>query len=69
MLSKRENFLETIKKDGKPDRLIKQFEGTTFLPGDPVNTFVRGNRYPGMPEMKDLWGTTIVRAPSAPCPT
>ncbi|MBQ8929886.1 MAG: uroporphyrinogen decarboxylase (URO-D) [Oscillospiraceae bacterium] len=60
MLSKRENFLETIKKDGKPDRLIKQFEGTTFLPGDPVNTFVRGNRYPGMPEMKDLWGTTIV---------
>ncbi len=60
MLSKKENFLETIKKDGKPDRLIKQFEGTSFLPGDPVNTFVRGNRFPGMPPMKDLWGTTIV---------
>ena len=26
MLSPKENFLETIKKDGKPDRLVKQFE-------------------------------------------
>ncbi len=33
MLSAKENFLETIKKDGKPDRLVKQFEGTvSFLP-------------------------------------
>ena len=60
MLSKKENFLETLKIDGKPDRLVKQFEGTIFMPGDPVNTFVRGNRFPGMPPMQDLWGTTIL---------
>ena len=60
MLTARENFLETLRPDGKPDRLLKQFEGTAFLPGDPVNTFVRGVRAPGMPPHKDLWGTTIV---------
>jgi hypothetical protein len=60
MLSARQNFLETIKPGGKPDRIVKQFEGTVFLPGDPVAEFVRGNRYPGMPPMKDLWGTTIL---------
>ena len=27
MLSAKENFLETIKPDGKPDRLVKQYEG------------------------------------------
>ncbi len=60
MLNARENFLETLKKGGKPDRLIKQFEGSTFLPGDPVNNFVRGARFPGMPPKQDLWGTTIL---------
>ena len=60
MLSAKQNFLETIKPNGNPDRLVKQFEGTVFLPGDPVNTFVRGVRTPGMPPMQDLWGTTIV---------
>ncbi len=60
MLNPKQNFLETIKPDGKPDRLVKQFEGTVFLPGDPVGNYVRGERYRGMPEKKDLWGTTII---------
>lgn len=60
MLNARENFLETIKKGGRPDRLVKQFEGTAFLPGDPVNVFVRGDRHPGMAPKQDLWGTTIL---------
>ncbi len=66
MLNKKQNFLETIKKDGKPDRLIKQFEGTVLLLGDPVNFFVRGERRKGMPPKKDLWGTTIVWPDNAP---
>ncbi len=66
MLNRRENFLETIRKGGKPDRLVKQFEGTAFLPGDPVNNFVRGERFPGMPPKQDLWGTTIVWEPGTP---
>jgi hypothetical protein len=60
MLTAKQNFLETIKKGGKPDRIVKQFEGTVFIPGDPVGNYVRGNRYKGMPPLKDRWGTTIV---------
>ncbi len=62
----RDNFLETIKRNGKPDRLVKQFEGTAFLPGDPVNYYVRGDRSPGMAPITDLWGTTIVWEPGTP---
>jgi hypothetical protein len=60
MLSPKQNFLETIKPDGKPDRIVKQYEATSFLPGDPVGSYVRGVRRPGMEPIKDLWGTTIV---------
>jgi hypothetical protein len=60
MLSPKQNFLETIRRGGKPDRIVKQFEGTVFLPGDPVALFVRGTRFAGMPPMKDLWGTEII---------
>ncbi len=60
MLNPKQNFIETIKSDGKPDRLVKQFEGTVFLPGDPVGNYVRGERYQGMPPKKDLWGTQII---------
>ena len=66
MLNTKQNFLETIKKGGKPDRIIKQFEGTSFLPGDPVNFLVRGERYKGMPAKKDLWGTTILWPEDSP---
>jgi hypothetical protein len=66
MLNQRQNFLETIKPDGKPDRLVKQYEGTAFLPGDPVWTYVRGERHPGMAPTIDKWGTTIVWPAGAP---
>ncbi|NMA37271.1 MAG: uroporphyrinogen decarboxylase (URO-D) [Papillibacter sp.] len=66
MLSPKQNFLETIKKGGKPDRIVKQFEGTVFLPGDPVALFVRGQRYAGMPDMQDKWGTTITWPKNVP---
>ena len=52
MLNKRENLLETI-RNGKPDRFVKQFEGTVMVPGDPVNFYVRGNRHPGMEPLYD----------------
>ncbi len=59
MLTKRENFLETI-RGGKPDRFVKQYEYMAMLPGDPVCSFVRGNRYPGMEPSYDKWGTRIL---------
>ncbi|MCQ2405642.1 MAG: uroporphyrinogen decarboxylase (URO-D) [Oscillospiraceae bacterium] len=60
MLSRVDNFLETLKKDGKPDRFVKQFEATSMVPGDPVCFYIRGNRFPGMEPLIDRWGTRIV---------
>ena len=60
MLTAKQNFLETIKPGGKPDRIVKQFEGVRFIPFDPVSLYVRGKRVQGMPPAKDAWGTTMV---------
>ncbi len=59
MLSKKDNFLETI-RGGKPDRFVKQYEAIAMIPGDPVNFYVRGMRYPGMAPKRDLFGTLIL---------
>lgn len=53
MLSAKENFLETIKPDGKPDRLVKQYEGAVFYPPNPAASYIRGNRHPGMDPLID----------------
>ena len=60
MLSAKENFLETIKPDGKPDRLIKQYEGAVFYPPNPAASYIRGNRHPGMDPLIDRFGTEIL---------
>ena len=59
MLSKKDNFLETV-RGGKPDRFVKQYEGCTMVPGDPVNFYVRGDRHPGMAPKRDRFGTLIL---------
>ena len=56
MLKASEILLETIKKDGRPERLLRQYEGATFYPPNPANNYVRGNRHRGMEPMKDLSG-------------
>ena len=53
MLKASEILLETIKKDGRPERLLRQYEGATFYPPNPANNYVRGNRHRGMEPMKD----------------
>lgn len=60
MATAKEIFLETLKVDGKPERLLRQYEGCTFFPPNPANNYVRGNRHPGMEPLKDLFGTTIL---------
>ncbi len=60
MMTSSELFLETLKKDGKPERLLKQYEGCTFFPPNPANNFVRGNRHRGMEPLVDKFGTTIL---------
>lgn len=58
MLSARENFLETIKRDGKPDRLVSMYDPLVVIP-DPVGKFCRENRVKGTTSI-DKWGVTIV---------
>lgn len=60
MLKASEILLETIKKDGRPERLLRQYEGAIFYPPNPANNYVRGNRHRGMEPMKDLFGTEIL---------
>ncbi|MGI5936739.1 MAG: uroporphyrinogen decarboxylase family protein [Oscillospiraceae bacterium] len=58
MLTPKENLLETLKKDGKPDRLVNQYEPFVPIMNDPVNVFTRGNRVKGK-TTKDRWGTEV----------
>lgn len=58
MLTPRQNFLETLKADGHPDRLVNGYEATIPIMIDPVQKFTRGNRQKGK-TTKDRWGTEI----------
>ena len=57
MLTKRQNLLETMKKDGKPDRFVNQYEAFGMLIGSPF-----GNRNPnpkyGEHNVVNAWGVT-----------
>ena len=58
MLTQKQNLLETLKKDGKPDRLVNQFKPFVHIAVDPVVRYTRGNRARGTVS-KDVWGTTF----------
>jgi uroporphyrinogen-III decarboxylase len=63
MLSKRQNFLETI-RGGKPDRFVNQYEFLSLLmkPGyvlpDPING-AYPSLVPGGPPVTGVWGVTM----------
>ena len=59
MLTAKQNFLETLKPDGKPDRLVNDYEFVKPVMVDPVHRFTRGNRKKGF-TTKDQWGTTYL---------
>lgn len=58
MLTAKQNFLETVKRDGKPDRLTNCYTAFRPIGGDPVFQYVRGNRIRGT-NSYDRWGTYI----------
>ena len=60
MLTPKQNFLETLKKDGHPDRLVNNYEYGAFLPGDPIEYYIRGSYYQGMEPKKDAFGTELI---------
>ena len=58
MLTPKQNFLETIKKDGSPDRLSNCYTAFKPIADDPCLQYVRGNRIRGT-DSYDRWGTFI----------
>lgn len=58
MLTEKQNFLETIKRGGKPERFPACYTAFKPIGGDPVFQFVRGNRIKGT-NSYDRWGTYI----------
>ncbi len=60
MLSKKQNLIETLKKDGHPDRLVNNYEYGAFMPGDPIEFMIRGEYHEGMEDKQDAFGTWLM---------
>jgi methanogenic corrinoid protein MtbC1/uroporphyrinogen-III decarboxylase len=54
-----------LKRDGKPDRQLKQYEALQLVLNDPVNGYLRAGQVPGSISV-DRWGTTIAFPKDAP---
>lgn len=67
MLTPKQNFLETLKADGKPDRLVNQYQPLVPIMNDPLQKYTRGNRVRGKTSV-DRWGTEILFPEDAPGP-
>ena len=65
MQTAKEIFLELLKPDGRPERILKQYEALHMCLYDPINVYLRGNRKRGSVS-KDRWGTTISFPEDAP---
>lgn len=63
MLTPRENLLETIKVDGKPDRLVNQWEAYENIVGAPVAS---PRAIKGADPIQDGWGVWKVYPSNAP---
>ena len=57
MLTARENFLETIKVGGKPERFVNQYEYLGFVMGSPFGKR-NPNPKPGEENVVNAWGVT-----------
>ena len=63
MLTKRQNFLETI-RGGNPDRFVNMYEAFAMMRGDPVSA--SSPRGKVGEEWKNNWGVTIRYTPGTP---
>ncbi|MCQ2406338.1 MAG: uroporphyrinogen decarboxylase (URO-D) [Oscillospiraceae bacterium] len=65
MLSPRDNLLETLKIDGKPDRLVNMWEPFELVP-DPCMMFDMGGPRERGKDSRDAWGTLIIWPEDSP---
>ncbi len=63
----KEIFKQLCKKEGKPERILKQYEAFSFVWGDPVSAYLMEGFAPGA-VYKDKWGVTIQYPLGAPGP-
>lgn len=63
-MTPKELLFELLKKDGRPDRQLNNFEAFKFV-GDPVGAYLRGNRKKGTRYL-DRWGVTFDFPEDAP---
>lgn len=64
-MTAKEIFLELLKKDGRPERQLIQYEALYMALGDPIGGYLHMGRRPGA-TIKDLWGTIIEWPADAP---
>ncbi len=62
-----EIFRETIKRNGRPERILKQYEGLEFVFGDPISAKLNGGMKRGTTFI-NRWGVTIDYPETAPGP-
>ncbi len=65
MMTPKQNLLETLKPDGKPEVLCNSFTMLKPIGGDPCFKLIRGNRIRGTNSI-DAWGTQILFPEDAP---
>ena len=65
MQTPKEIFLELLKPNGRPERVLRQYEALHMCLTDPINAYLRGNRRRGSVS-RDRWGTTISFPEDAP---
>ena len=64
-MTPKEIFLELLKKDGRPERLLDQYEALQMALGDPVSRYLRAGQVRGSRTI-DRWGVTILFPEDAP---
>ena len=65
MMTPRELLLELLKKDGRPDRQLVQYEAFRLVRGDPVSAYLNADRIRGTRSV-NRWGVTIDFPADAP---
>ena len=64
-MTPKEIFLELLKKEGCPERLLDQYEALQMALGDPVSRYLRAGQVRGSRTI-DRWGVTILFPEDAP---
>lgn len=71
MLTPKQNLLETLKKDGKPECLCNSLTMFRTIPGDPCFKLLRGNRVRGTNSYlcHRKYGESFLKSLTADCMT